>query len=259
MVIKAVKEDIKTYLTWKIDTDIDRDAMNNELKDKIMRRIPDTMSEIFLLVWLNIDAILAEPIHRRREKLNQMIDGFSLGGAYDSTLERIQKLSGSKLKLAITALIWVCHSERPPPIDELRYMLGVEIGSLDINLDDIPSTRTLLGCCLGLVTTGKNSKLRLIHFTLQGYLSTHPLLAGAHSRIAEITLTYLNYRFVHDFATGESACIDLTLSPFLRVRGVEEGVEAVRKAQEYLTRKAKYNGSETCVANEYCVDWSERE
>ena len=40
---------------------------------------------------------------------------------------------------------------------ELCQALAVEIGSLDLNPDNIPSIGTLLACCQGLVTVDKEA------------------------------------------------------------------------------------------------------
>src|ERR1700761_3723587 len=123
----------------------------------------------FLLVSLNIDAILQETtIHRRRQKLNAMTDGMGLGDAYGATLDRIKGQGGEKARLGIATLMWISHAERPLKPDELCHALAVEIGSPNLNSDNVPSIGTLLACCQGLVTIEKEaSSVRLIHFTLQ--------------------------------------------------------------------------------------------
>ena len=123
----------------------------------------------FLLVSLNIDAILQETtISRRRRKLNAMTDGPGLGGVYGATLGRIKGQGGEKSRLGMAALMWISHSERPLKVDELCHALGVEIGSADLDGDNVPSIETVLGCCQGLVSVDKEaSTVRLIHFTLQ--------------------------------------------------------------------------------------------
>ena len=59
--------------------------------------------------------------------------------------------------------------------------------------ENVPSISTLIGCCQGLITVDKEAfTVRLIHFTLQEYLSAHPdIFSRPHSAIAEICLTYL--------------------------------------------------------------------
>jgi len=143
-------------------------------------------------------------------------NGLGLGDAYDATLERIKYLGGSKPKLGMAALMWVCHSERPLNASELCDALGVEIGSSDINRRDIPSIQTVLGCCLGLITVSERGlAVRLIHFTLQEYLYTHTLFTPAHSIMAEISLTYLHFQFVKDPQPGPLASFSSHTAPFL--------------------------------------------
>jgi len=129
----------------------------------------------FLLVSLNIHAILGEStIHRRREQLSRITDGLGLGDAYCTTIERITAQGGSKSWLGIAALMWVSHAERPLMADELCHALAVELGSEDFNAGNIPSISTAVSRCQGLIRLDKEaSVVRLIHFTLKEYLSTH--------------------------------------------------------------------------------------
>ena len=149
----------------------------------------------FLLVSLNIEAILSElTLHQRRKKLDDMTKGDGLGDAYAATLSRVQAQPKSRSKLGMQVLIWVSHSERPLRVDELCHALGVEEGSSDLNIRNIPRIETLLACSLGLVTVEKpSSTLRLIHYTLQEHLSNAPtLFPNLHPLIAKACLTYLN-------------------------------------------------------------------
>ena len=157
----------------------------------------------FLLVSLNIKAILQETtLHRRREKLAIMTNGLGLGDAYDATIARIKAQEGDRARLGMDVLMWISHVERPLSVDEICHALAVEIGSTDINTNNIPSIRTVLGCCQGLVAVDKGSStIRLIHFTLKEYISRHPdLFDKPHSGIAETCLTYLNFRAIKDLS-----------------------------------------------------------
>jgi len=165
--------------------------------------LPKVLSR-FLLVSLNIDAILAEvTIRRRRKKLNEMTQGNGLSEAYTKTLARIKAQKGYKLVLGLKALMWVLYSERPFQAEELCHALGVEIGSADLDPEDVPALRTVLASCLGLITVeGSFSRtVRLVHFTLKEYLTSDPtLFHNPHSAIAEVCLTYLNFGFVRDLS-----------------------------------------------------------
>ena len=101
--ISTKTDDIIRYLQSRLEEDIDPDAMDSSLEADILKKIPEDFSERyvetttlgelpqactstdryisrFLLVSLNIDAVLQETtIHRRRQKLSAMTDGLGLG------------------------------------------------------------------------------------------------------------------------------------------------------------------------------------
>jgi len=157
-----------------------------------------------------------------------MTNGLGLGDAYGTTLGRIKGQGGEKARLGMAALMWISHSERPLKANELCHALAVEIGSPDLNTDNIPSIGTLVACCQGLVVIEKEvSTVRLIHFTLQEYLRAHPELFGAaHSAIAETCLTYLNSHKVKALSTSPSP--DLQDTPFLEYSSLYWGAHAKR-------------------------------
>ena len=145
-----------------------------------------------------MDAILGEvTLTRRRKKLDDMTKGDGLGGAYTATLSRIKAQPGNRSKLGMEVLMWISHTERPLHANELCHALGVE-GSTDLDIRNIPAIKTLLACSLGLVTVEKSScTVRLVHYTLQEHLSNNTeLFPNAHSIIAEVCLTYLNFPHV---------------------------------------------------------------
>jgi len=187
----------------------------------------------FLLVSLNIEAILQEStIYRRREKLNKMTDGLGLGDAYSATIERIKAQDGDKSKLGVAALMWISHAERPLKADELCHALAVELGSRDFNSGNLPSISTLVGCCQGLITVDKEaSTVRLIHFTLQEYLSAHPdIFCRPHSSMAEICLTYLGSKQIK--ALSADLPSDARNMPFLEYCSFYWGVYAKRELSD---------------------------
>jgi len=192
-----------------------------------------TVVSSFLLVSLNMDAILSEmTLHKRRKKLDEMTKGERLGDAYAETLSRMKEQPGSRSKLGLEVLMWVSHAERPLRVDELRHALGVEEGSADLNIRNIPTMETLLACCLGLVTVEKSSSIvRLVHYTLQEYLSHNPnLFIKPHSVIAEVCLTYLNFRHVKAFSPALSSAPPT--APFVEYASCYWGPHARRETTE---------------------------
>ena len=155
-----------------------------------------------------------------------MANGLGLRDAYGAALGRIKRQSGERARLGMAALMWISHAERPLKVDELCHALAVEAGSPNLDTNNVPSIGTLLACCQGLFVVEKEaSTVRLIHYTLQEYLRTHPDLFGAtHSAIAETCLSYLNSQQIKAFSTCPSS--NLLDTPFLQYSSVYWGVHA---------------------------------
>ena len=189
----------------------------------------------FLLVSLNIDAILGEvTIRRRRKKLEETTQGNGLSDAYTTTLTRLKSQKGYKSVLGLQVLMWVLYSERPLRAQELCHALGVEIGSTDLDPENVPALRTLLASCLGLVTVeASSSTVRLVHFTLQEHLSSDPtLFHNPHSTIAEVCLTYLNFGCIRDLSpTLDSAP---ATTPLLEYASINWGRHTIRGMTENI-------------------------
>ena len=223
LLIEPTGDGIIAYICERLRNDTTPEMMNTTLEANIMESIPELSSETyvgtmqgncpakvpqtianasqsrFLLASLHIKAILGETsISQREKRLKAVKDGAGLGEAYDATLERIRAQGEGMTKLAIAALMWICHAERPLQVDELRQALAVELGSTVFDSENAPSIGALLGCSQGLITVDKESStVRLIHFTVQEYLCAHPdLFRHPHSVIAKTCLTYLNSRQV---------------------------------------------------------------
>jgi len=189
----------------------------------------------FLLASLNIEAVLGEvTIGRRRKKLARMTQGHGLSDAYTATLTRLKAQKGYKSVLGLKALMWVLYSERPLRVQELCDALGVEIGSVDLDPQDVPELRTLLASCLGLVTVeASSSTVRLVHFTLQEHLLSDPtLFHSSHSEIAEVCLTYLNFGCVRDLSPTLQRAPETT--PLLEYASIYWGAHTRRGMTENI-------------------------
>ena len=138
----------------------------------------------------------------------------------------------------MAALMWISHAERTLRSDELCHALAVELASRDFNVSNVPSMSTLVICCKGLITVDKEaSTVRLIHFTLQEYLSAHrDIFDRPHSTIAEICLTYLNLKPVK--AITFDPYPDLSNTPFLEYCSLYCGVHAKKELSDYASSLA---------------------
>jgi len=180
-----------------------------------------------------MDSILGEiTLHKRRRKLEEMTEGKGLGEAYAATLSRVKAQPGSRSELGMEVLMWVSHAERPLHVDELCHALGVEKGSTDLNIRNIPTIETLLASALGLVTVEKSSStVRPVHYTLQEYLSNNPSLPPKpHSSIAEVCLTYLNFQHVCCFSPALPSVPPAI--PFVKYASCYWGAHARRETTE---------------------------
>ena len=130
--------------------------------------------------------------------------GVDLENVYDQTLKRIREQKGDRSRLGMEVLMWVSHAERPLRIDELSHALAVEAGSTDLDPENIRPQDTVFGSCLGLVTVDKETlTVRLIHYTLQEYLSRPEVMPDAHKILAQSCLTYLNYEHIRGLPANE--------------------------------------------------------
>jgi len=186
-----------------------------------------------------MDAVLAGVTrHQRRQTLLNMTNGFGLDDAYSETLDRISEQGGDIEKLGMRALMWASCSERPLKVEELCHALGAEVGTNDIITENVPTTRALMSCTLGLISIDeRRSTVRLVHFTLQEYLAAHPtLFTTPHSMIAEICLTYLNFQSVCGLSTALYP-IPSTM-PFLHYASCYWGFHARKEITESVKRLA---------------------
>ena len=177
----------------------------------------DIFEPRFLLASLHIEAILrGTTVARRRKTLKSIKDGVGLGDAYGGTLERIQAQNEETAKQAVATLTWVCYAERTLQLDELCHVLAVEIGVADLDPENVRSIGTLLDCCQSRITVNAEaSTVRLIHYTVQEYLCSHPtLFSKPHSIPAATCLTYLNSQQVNSLTSHSLP--DYRSTPFLK-------------------------------------------
>jgi len=178
-----------------------------------------------------MEAILREQrTSTRRERLKGVAS--ALRGTYDRMLYRVKAQGEIKEKIGMAALMWVSHSERSLRVSELCHALAVEIGSVDLDPENVPSIETLLNCCQGLLVVDKEAcTVRLIHSTLHEYLSTCPnLFDRAHSTIAETCLTYLNFQWLKGLPTSDLS--DPVRTPFLGYSSIHWGTHAKRELSD---------------------------
>lgn len=90
--------------------------------------------------------------------------------------------------------MWVTYAHRPLRIHELRHALAVRTSERYFDNDNLPSLRSILKCCSGLILLDHQSlEVRLVHFTLQHYVQSQArsLFPDAEIAISQTCLTYM--------------------------------------------------------------------
>ena len=124
----------------------------------------------FLLPALQIREVLeGRTIYNRRLALSRIPEG--LYTAFEKTVERIQQQPRAFSDQAMNILMWTHYAKRPLRVRELQHALAVRLGDTELNTENLPSLKTWLAGCFGLVVIDdETSTIHLVHFSLQEYL-----------------------------------------------------------------------------------------
>ena len=172
-------------------------------------------------------------VANRKQMLRKVATtGVGLDNVYVQTLQRIREQKGGRSRLGMEVLMWVSHAERPLRIDELCHALAVDIQSTDLDPENIRPQDTVLGSCLGLaVVDAETSTVRLIHHTLQEYLSQSGIFPDAHKILGQICLTYLNHKLVRGLPAN--IIPDLREMPFLKYSSLYWGMHVKMELSDH--------------------------
>ena len=140
-----------------------------------------------------MQSLLNEPtIGEMEDALESM--PLTLHDAFDETIARIQKQPEGRKRLAMQILTWLSYAMSPLAVTELSEALAIRIGQKTLNRRYCPSQKSMIGCCLGLVTVDEEScSVRLAHYSIQEYLRDrgYEIFPCAEDELAEKCLTYL--------------------------------------------------------------------
>ena len=117
-----------------------------------------------------------------------------LNEAFKLTIQRIKERPDGQNTLGLSTLMWLTHARRPLLAVELSEALAIDLGATSLNFRFRPSQKRMVDCCMGLVVVDdKSSIIRLVHYSVQEYLSYHQnhVFNKAESAIANGCLSYL--------------------------------------------------------------------
>lgn len=183
------------------------------------------------------------------EALERLPEG--LDDAFADTLARIQHQPEARSRLGMKTLMWLAYARRPMTCMQLVEALSIKPNATSSNRKYCPSQKSILGCCLGLVTVDEESSvIRLVHYSVQQYLkdNQHELFPNAESNISEVCITYLLFEPFKDGARDDQAELDSLVhqNPFVEYAASQWGnhlrlaepSDAERLALRFLEAKA---------------------
>ncbi|GAP86698.2 putative nacht and ankyrin domain protein [Rosellinia necatrix] len=201
LAIRATAADIEKY----VETRISRlPAFIRKLRDEIKTEISKVVDGMFLLAQLYVNSLEGKrSIKAVRAALHDLRTG---GGTYDaiygSALERIEDQVQDARELAKQVISWITWARRPISATELQHALGIELGSLALDDENLLDIDYMVSVCAGLVTVDHGSQIiRLVHYTMQEYLERNwkDQAAGFEADMGVICVTLLSFS---DFGAG---------------------------------------------------------
>jgi hypothetical protein len=147
----------------------------------------------------------------------------SLHMLYDSMMDRLRTSSAQLSRCAMEALSWLGFAHGPFTVNQLLEAIAIQIGSDDLDLDDLPFIEEMSQACAGLIVIEPSrQQVSLVHYSLVEYLReyltkvTH-LLPGAEEPetfIARKCLTCLRFRPFSLMIPSELAELDDRLEKY---------------------------------------------
>ncbi|KAI5790034.1 hypothetical protein FPQ18DRAFT_411062 [Pyronema domesticum] len=202
VVIEANEDDIRRYVSRKLEMDENFTEMNkedsNSFKKEIMDKIIETANGMFLLSALQIEIVLEQTsVSKRRAALASMPK--KLEDAFQVTIDCIKSQASGKSNQGMEVLKWMYLAKRKLSVMELRHALATVHSTAEcLDLDDLPFEKSLTECCHGLIVIDKEtSSVRLVHKSLQDFLQDQyengKLFETGHRDIAFTCLKYLSF------------------------------------------------------------------
>ncbi|KAI3554913.1 ankyrin repeat protein [Colletotrichum abscissum] len=203
--IRAVDGDVMKFLDGQISKLPLAVRKNEDLQDQIKSTIVQAVQGMFLLAQLHLDSLQgkrsAKAVKEALGKLSSGSEAYDV--AYEKAMERIDRQLEDQKLLAIDALSWIVCARRPLKTIELQHALAVEIGTTELDEDNIPELEDVVSACAGLVTIDEESQIiRLVHYTTQEYFERTKgrWMPEAQRLLSTSCVAYLSYdRFKFTF------------------------------------------------------------
>lgn len=235
--ILADPRDLRQFLTQAIGDHPDSEfIMDNDLREHIIDTLCVKANGMFLLPALQIRTIL-DQVTKADVKRTLLQLSTNLTQAFQSTIQRISNLAATRRNLAFRTMMWISHARRPLVVAEIQHALALRLDDDDLDRDNLPSVRTLVDCCCGLVEVDSESSIiRLVHHSLEEYLRDHDhgLFKDADLFMTRICLKYMSLKSMKLLPFQNRADFTSTMEnlPFLGYAALEWGHHAYQVSAE---------------------------
>ncbi|KAL8992921.1 MAG: hypothetical protein Q9169_006740, partial [Polycauliona sp. 2 TL-2023] len=217
--IKAHRADLEKYITARFRGSDIFDDINDALRVEIVGKIIQSAQGMFLLAVLHVQTVCNEPTIGDMEDALEHLPQ-DLHAAFEDTMQRIRRQSGTRSNIALQALRMICRARRPMLLGELQDALAFRPNLTAVDRKYRPSPEKLVDACHGLVTIDEKSQIiRLVHFSVHRFL-----LGNAEDLVRDervIAKLCIDYQMLQPFASGccqdEDEIIDrVTDCPFIK-------------------------------------------
>ncbi|KAF8421792.1 hypothetical protein EV426DRAFT_189114 [Tirmania nivea] len=238
----ANENDIRQFLRHKIaeDRSVNPDVMNEVLENEILSALIARSKGMFLLPTLHIAMVMEQTtISKRRKALTTLPT--ELNDTFRVAIKQIEQSRGYA-ELGMKVLLWLHLAYRPLKLEELQHALAVEKDDVQFEVDNIPSRKTILDCCLGLVLIDEETMtVRFAHYSLEEYfrLHTSTYFPDGYSDAAETCLLYLTFPEIRDHCKSSDE-LDKKICgfPFLEYAACNWGTYAKLQSNETIMKLA---------------------
>ncbi|KAL2075283.1 hypothetical protein VTL71DRAFT_226 [Oculimacula yallundae] len=211
-----VSNDIESFVDATLNTRITSKKL--KVKDDELRKlISDTLvlKAEGMFQWINcqIDHLCKFKTHNAiREALKHLPKTLE-----DTYLRILQSIDEDHQEIVQKILKWLVRGARVMTLKELASAIAIDpdADNETVDPDDVMDPEDIVGYCSSLVTVSDDQKVSLAHFTVKEFLTSARIKDNlsayyiaqeeVHAELAQVCLTYLNYR---DFDRRPVASVD---------------------------------------------------
>ncbi|KAI3577777.1 ankyrin repeat-containing domain protein [Fusarium oxysporum f. sp. albedinis] len=238
--ISATRQDLDFYVNHRLEHgEVDVESIGTELKSDLVSAIVKRAAGSFLLARLIMDHITSLlTIKDIRKALISLPANYD--EAYLSTFDRIVKQAPGLRNLALKSLNFISYVKEPLRMTELQHALATEEGMLEIDPEDLQSSKNIISSCLGLlVVSGPEKTVELVHSTARRFLQSQPEGMDKHPHLT-IVRSCISYMSTNEMRQG-------------RCTSHEEITQRCQK-QPFLHYAANFYGYHAQEAEEECFN-----